>query len=106
MKNKKNTILEEYQTWVKSKWTSKKNKRKYDLRDNYIMTAGLGGETGEVLEILKKSVRDGKFDKDHLTEELGDVFYYLTMICTVHKISLREVVDMNIDKLEKRYPKM
>ena len=69
------------------------------------MTAGLGGETGEVLEVLKKIIRDGKFDRAHLVEELGDVLYYLTMVSTYYKISLEEVMFGNVSKCNKRYGK-
>ena len=93
--------LPDYQKFVRSMWTPKR--RKLGLKDYYIMTAGLGGETGEVLEILKKSVRDDELDKEHLLEELGDVFYYLTMVCNYHKIKLEDVISNNVEKLEKRY---
>jgi NTP pyrophosphatase (non-canonical NTP hydrolase) len=93
--------LSEYQKWVKSMWSSKNES--LDLRDHFIMTVGLAGETGEVMEILKKNVRNGVLDKDHLTEELGDVLYYLTMICTAHGITLEDVMATNIKKLNERY---
>lgn len=97
-------MLATYQKWVRSKWSKgSKNNVPLDLRDKFIMTVGLGGETGEVLEILKKAERDGKLDKEHLTEELGDVLYYLTMICSANDITLQDVIDKNIEKLNKRY---
>jgi NTP pyrophosphatase (non-canonical NTP hydrolase) len=92
-----------YQKWVRKMWTNKR--KKLNLRDFYIMSVGLGGETGEVLEILKKSVRDDKIDKVHLTEELGDVLYYLAMICNYQGINLADVIDGNIVKINKRYGK-
>ena len=92
-----------YQKWVRKMWTNKN--RKLELRDFYIMSVGLGGETGEVLEILKKSVRDNKIDKVHLVEELGDVLYYLAMICNYQKISLANVIESNVKKINIRYGK-
>ena len=92
----------EFQEWVRSKWKSKRGEE-FTLRDDFIMTVGLGGETGEVLEILKKNVRDGKLDKTHLTEELGDVLYYLTMIAARHEIRLSDIIDANVIKLNERY---
>lgn len=99
--------INEYQAWVRSKW-NKSSEQELTLRDDFIMTVGLAGETGEVMEILKKKVRDGSmyFDdkkKEHLIEELGDVFYYLTMICSRQDITLQQVIDTNVDKLNKRY---
>jgi NTP pyrophosphatase (non-canonical NTP hydrolase) len=95
---------QEYQTWVRKMWTGKA--KRLSLRDDYIMGIGLGGETGEVLEILKKSVRDEVApDMKHLTEELGDVLYYLTMICCRHGITLQDILDKNVKKLELRFAK-
>lgn len=92
----------EFQEWVRAKWTTSPD-RELTLRDDFIMSVGLGGETGEVLEILKKGVRDGKMDTIHLTEELGDVLYYLTMIASRHNILLSTVMEVNVSKLNKRY---
>jgi NTP pyrophosphatase (non-canonical NTP hydrolase) len=77
------------------------------LRHNYIMATGLAGECGEVLEHLKKDVRDGMIDRQALAFELGDVLYYLTRIAQVHGYSLRELQAMNVGKLlhRKRYGK-
>jgi len=96
--------LNEYKAWVVSAWTSK-TKKEYTLRDDFIMTVGLGGETGEVLEVLKKAERDGKLDKDDLTLELGDVLYYLMMICDRHDIDPAEVMKQNIKKVNGRNAK-
>lgn len=57
-----------------------------DLTDAYIMTTGLAGEVGEVMELLKKEVRDGTPCKEQLTKEAGDVLYYLCMILKRHDI--------------------
>jgi NTP pyrophosphatase (non-canonical NTP hydrolase) len=55
-----------------------------------------------VLEILKKRVRDGHFDKDHLKKELGDVLYYWTRLCTTFDLTPQEVLEANVAKLEDR----
>ena len=71
--------FDDYQEWCKSGW--KGSPSKYTLKDDFIMCTGLPGETGEVLELLKKAQRDQKdiklVDKKELTKELGDVFFYL-----------------------------
>lgn len=66
---------------------------------------GLGGEAGEVLELIKKGIfhRHG-VDKDKLKKELGDVLWYLTAICTKVGLTLGEVMEENIHKLEIAYP--
>ena len=44
---------------------------------------GLTGESGEIAEMFKKLIRDGKLDRAHLAEELGDVIYYWACLCRV-----------------------
>lgn len=73
-----------------------------ELRQLYIMSAGLAGETGEVLEHLKKHVRDGVLDRGELALELGDALYYLVRIATWHGFTLAEIQERNIAKLEHR----
>lgn len=66
---------------------------------------GLVGESGEVLDLLKKYRYQGHdLDKKKLKEELGDVFYYLAGIATAVGLDLGDIAQGNIDKLLKRYP--
>ena len=95
--------INDYQKFTRKMWTAKR--KKLSLKDYYVISTGLGGETGEVLEILKKSVRDDKLDKVHLVEELGDVLYYLNMVCNYHGIDMNEVIDSNVEKINRRYGK-
>jgi NTP pyrophosphatase (non-canonical NTP hydrolase) len=44
---------------------------------------GIAGESGEIAEQFKKLLRDGKLDRTHLAEELGDVIYYWACLCRV-----------------------
>lgn len=98
---------DEFQQWARWMWNwqdydGTAKLEKLDLSDDYIMATGLGGETGEVLEILKKRKRNGKFIKGNLVKELGDVLYYLSMIASRHDITLSEIIAGNIKKLERR----
>ena len=70
------------------------------------MTAlGLAGETGEVVEMVKKHLYHGKpLDREKFTKELGDVLWYLSACCEVAGVDFAEVARANIEKLEKRYP--
>ena len=69
----------------------------------YYFTMGLAGEVGEVAELIKKNLRDGKeVSSYYLTKELGDVLFYLTQIATTYGISLEDVAQANVDKLESR----
>lgn len=66
------------------------------------MSTGLGGETGEVLEVLKKRIRDKDLDDNKLVLELGDVLYYLTRISAHFGYSLEDIMYANTNKLIKR----
>ena len=69
---------------------------------------GLNAEGGEVMEIVKKMVFQGKPWNDeteyHLKRELGDCMWYIMQCLIALDTDINEVVSMNIDKLEKRYP--
>ena len=65
---------------------------------------GLGGESGEYLEKLKKNLRDhgGIISEDQrrlMLLELGDVFFYLVANAKRLGSNLEEVADMNRAKL-------
>lgn len=65
---------------------------------------GLGGETGEVLEHLKKIVRDNDGvitdeRRDAVFKELGDVIWYLGRLCTEFGFTFSDVAEANIAKL-------
>lgn len=91
--------FEEYQEFAKQNWKPG--------CDNITFALGLGGETGEVLEILKKARRDcTEPDMEHLAEELGDVLWYLANLCTVFNFSLADIAEQNRIKLARRYGKI
>lgn len=65
----------------------------------------LGGESGEVVDIIKKwAGQEAQLDKAHLTEELGDVLWSVAKICDSIGVYMSDVMGQNIDKLWKRYP--
>jgi NTP pyrophosphatase (non-canonical NTP hydrolase) len=69
---------------------------------------GINAEGGEVMEIVKKLMFQGKpwneETKYHIKRELGDVMWYLMQCLIALDVSLDEIVGMNVEKLEKRYP--
>lgn len=66
---------------------------------------GLSGEAGELTDMIKKWIfHEKELDEDHAKKELGDVMWYAAMICESFGWSLDEIMQMNIDKLKKRYP--
>ena len=76
---------------------------KKDVLINGVM--GLCGESGEVIDIVKKHLAQGhELDKEKIIKELGDVAWYMAEIATVLDVELEEVLVLNIEKLKKRYP--
>lgn len=66
---------------------------------------GLVTEAGELADALKKAHAYGKpLDEVNLREELGDVLWYLPLVCRALGTTLDEVAQLNIAKLRKRYP--
>ena len=76
---------------------------KKDALINGVM--GLCGESGEVIDIVKKYLAQGHdLDKEKIIKELGDVAWYMAEIATVLDVELEDVLVQNIEKLKKRYP--
>ena len=69
---------------------------------------GINSEGGEIMEIVKKLVFQGKpWDQDtkyHIKRELGDVMWYVMQCLLALDTSMDEIVGMNVDKLKARYP--
>lgn len=61
---------------------------------------GLCGEAGEVAEQVKKHFFHGhELDKCHMIEELGDVAWYLAVLCDAIGSDLDTVMEENLKKL-------
>jgi NTP pyrophosphatase (non-canonical NTP hydrolase) len=71
-------------------------------------SVGLASESGEFSEIVKKIVFQGKEYNDdvryHMLRELGDICWYLANAANALGADLEEIVKMNVEKLEARYP--
>lgn len=73
-------------------------------RDPKSLALGVGGEAGEVMEIIKKGFRPGReVDVPHLKEEIGDVLWYLAVLADTYDLDFEEIALYNIEKLQKRY---
>lgn len=93
--------IDGFQEWVRRGWT--RNGEPDELRDLAVMALGLAGETGEVVEPIKKEIRgDGPVDRDALTLELGDVLHYLCRIASHYNIPMYQIIAMNVRKIEDR----
>ena len=90
------------------------DKRTYDLTKDIpverLLTAALGicAEGGEFTEVVKKIVFQGKPVNDenifHMKRELGDIMWYVAQACMTLDTTIDEIIEMNVEKLEKRYP--
>ena len=43
-------------------------------------------------------------NKEHLIIELGDIMWYVAQACMALEVSMDQVLETNVKKLEKRYP--
>jgi NTP pyrophosphatase (non-canonical NTP hydrolase) len=81
-----------------------------DINVSLLLTAalGLGSETGEFQEIVKKMFFQGKpLTADnvfHLKRELGDVMFYWITACRALNLDPHDVITENVNKLQARYP--
>lgn len=80
------------------------------MNPSLLLTAGigLGSETGEFQEIVKKIFFQGKpYNEEtrfHMKRELGDIIWYWTNACRALDLDPNEVIAENVEKLESRYP--
>lgn len=66
---------------------------------------GLSGESGEVVDHIKKCVFHGhSLNVEEIENELGDVMHYVAGLATMCGLTLEGIATRNIDKLEERYP--
>lgn len=65
---------------------------------------GICGESGELLDTIKKSTIYRKpLDRENLIEELGDLEFYLEQLRQEVNVTREETLANNISKLSKRY---
>ena len=93
--------LKEYQE------TCKKTAEKFETDEKEILTWGLGiaGEAGDVASCIKKTFSHNNDQKDGIKENIGDTLWYAAMICNFFNWDMDKVLEENIEKLKKRYPK-
>ena len=75
-----------------------------------LITAALGltAESGQFSEVVKKIILQGKpYNEEnifHMKRELGDICWYIAQACMALDTSFDEIIEMNVEKLESRYP--
>ena len=80
-----------------------------EIQSARLLTAalGLGSETGEFVEIVKKMFLQGKPPSEdnifHMKRELGDIMWYWVTACAALNLDPYEVISENQEKLAARY---
>ena len=80
-----------------------------NIKTPRLLTAalGLGSETGEFVEIVKKMFLQGKPPSEdnifHMKRELGDIIWYWATACASLDLDPYEVISENQEKLASRY---
>ena len=91
-------------------WDDKLEEKGPTINVSLLLTSaiGLGSESGEFQEIVKKLFFQGKplteETKLHMVRELGDVIWYWTNACRALNVDPNDVISENVTKLKARYP--
>jgi len=65
---------------------------------------GIQTEAGELMDAIKKFIFYGKdLDLVNMKEELGDLFWYIALLCDNLNLTFEEIWETNIEKLKARY---
>lgn len=66
---------------------------------------GIAGEAGEFIDLIKKNLYHQKpVDDIEMQKELGDVLWYMALVCDAKNWNFNDIACLNIKKLEERYP--
>jgi len=81
--------------------------KKYEDKEKELANYGLGvvGEAGDIAGCVKKTLFHKNDQVSGIRENIGDVMWYLAMICNYFEWNLEDVLGENIQKLKARYPK-
>lgn len=77
------------------------------IHSRYNVSMGIAGESGEVVDAMKKEMFQGRTaetTRAAVVEEVGDVLWYLTQALRIYDATLEEAASKNIEKLWARYP--
>ena len=78
------------------------------MEDQRFLALALGGEVGELQNLIKKEWR-GFFDvkgyKSKVADELSDIRIYLELLAVAFEVNLDQACEMKVKKLCRRWPK-
>lgn len=76
-----------------------------DADKEYHALHGMVGEIGELHSIYQKTYQGhNEIGYEHYQKELGDLLWFIAEYCTAFHWNLEDIMEMNIEKLRKRYP--
>jgi len=82
------------------------NELKPEQADALHMAIGIAGESGELLDAIKKwSIYQKPLDLENVIEELGDLEFYMEGLRQSLNLTRVQTLVENIAKLQKRYSK-
>lgn len=95
-------LIRDYERFVKGLFKTQVNNDTWNMAHAAL---GIGGEAGEVVDLIKKTFANGKeLDLEKLTKEMGDLLFYAFALMNVTGITIDQILDANIEKLRARYP--
>lgn len=74
-----------------------------------VSVLGIVGESGDLATLFKKRLRDGdgfSVYPEQCAEELGDILWYVSTVCTKLRYSLEEIAANNLAKTKARWDKL
>lgn len=74
------------------------------MQKEYHALHGMVGEIGEIHGLYQKTYQGHEYEEEHVKKEFGDLLWFIAEYCTANGWELEEIMQMNIDKLKKRYP--
>lgn len=98
--------VEEYERLAKSTLLQHPD---FQIEDRQVMISwfalGLAGEAGEVADLVKKGIYHQQgLEHEKLKKELGDVLWYISALADQLDMTLSEIMQANIEKLQARFP--
>jgi len=98
--------------WSRKTWQAPDEERVVQAASLIHAALGLAGETGEVVDIIKKAVYTPQRLQDKgielvsaVEDELGDVLYYWVRLCDELGLQPGDIIERVCAKLEARYGK-
>ena len=91
--------IDDYAAWATA--NAQRDDREVPRREQLAyLGLGLAGESGEVVELIKKYLRDDRWPAERVSDELGDVAYYWACLCLANGRRPSDVLAESVEKIE------